>query len=813
MHKPELLAPAGSLDAALAALQYGADAIYLGLPNFSARAYADNQSLASLANLLAIARSYKPAKKVYVALNTLIEDGELPQLIATLAELADLPPDALIVQDLGLANLVRQHFPNLTLHASTQLATHSIASVKALQKLGFKRVVLARELSLREVANIVKECDVEIELFIHGALCYSISGICLFSACTYNRSGNRGRCAYCCREPFTTATQSTPAFPFSMRDLSLSPLLEQVVATGAHSLKIEGRMKAPLYVACVTDLYRRLIDNKLTPTAADALRQDLKTIFSRPLTTLYATTDHLHSNPTTIIDASATGHRGAPIGTLHALLRDQSGRRWLRFHTHRALEKHDGLQVECHDQTGTTAPHGKPFGFPVHQLRLAQNRRTVLEAPANTLVEVALPPGGHPHLPQGSHIFCSASQAVRRRYTIASLRESDLKPGSPVDFTVTLTHTGITVACAVNLAGLGPCHSQTHLPLALAAAQQPQQTPGAVKKAFERLGSTLWYCHTLTLQDDHSRYAPPSKLNEVRRAALADLTALVQTKRAQKTDAITARLTLPQPTTPPTTSAASTATPTPPHLTLKVHLTAPLPPPTDLAQFTTCVVALGHTPLAKIKELLPQWQAHFPQERLVLALPLITRALPHHPEAPHQGESTVLQATLCALVKSGWRAWECADLAGWQMLAEVGITPLSADWSLYGTNRAALAQIAALGVRSCVLSPENSRENLNALLALDRKSALPLPTLEVLAYQDTPLFIAETAPHLDSPTPIQLTNRRGQNFITQRIDRRWVTTAATPTIAHAPLTTPPPQCLRYDLSWSLPHAYHTIALP
>ena len=298
---PELLAPAGGFDAALAAFQYGADAVYLGLSHFSARAEADNLTPDRLRLLLAYARAFCPPKRIYVTVNTLVEDAELPHLIETLDALDALGPDGVIVQDLGMARLIRDHFPRLALHASTQMAVHNTAGAIALRELGFTRVVLARELTLDEIRRIVRDADVEIEVFVHGALCYSVSGLCLFSSHMSGRSGNRGRCAYCCREAFsapdpglqtsdrrTSTSDNRPAFPFSMRDLALAPLLDAVAATGVQSLKIEGRMKSPLYVACVTDYYRRKLDGTLSPDAEQALIQDVQTVFSRPWTALYA---------------------------------------------------------------------------------------------------------------------------------------------------------------------------------------------------------------------------------------------------------------------------------------------------------------------------------------------------------------------------------------------------------------------------------------------------------------------------------------------------------------------------------------------
>ena len=200
---PELLAPAGSFESALAAFAYGADAVYLGLSRFSARADAANFAEPELRQIVAYA--HNKGRKVYVTLNTLLETRELPELADSLALLEELAVDGAIVQDLGLAAWVRRAFPRLPLHASTQLACTSLAGARALKELGFVRVVTARELGLAEAAEIGRRAGLEIEVFIHGALCYSLSGLCLYSSLTTGRSGNRGRCAYCCRQPFAPA--------------------------------------------------------------------------------------------------------------------------------------------------------------------------------------------------------------------------------------------------------------------------------------------------------------------------------------------------------------------------------------------------------------------------------------------------------------------------------------------------------------------------------------------------------------------------------------------------------------------------------
>ena len=751
---PELLSPAGGFDAALAAFQYGADAVYLGLPRFSARADADNLTPERLRTLLAYARSFSPPKKVYVTFNTLVQDAELPQALELLDTLNDLSPDGLIVQDLGLARLVRDHFPRLALHASTQLAVHNLDGVLALQALGFTRVVPARELTLDEVGQLVRDSSTEIEIFVHGALCYSFSGLCLFSSHMAGRSGNRGRCAYCCREAFARDDAQNALYPFSMRDLALAPLLERVVETGVHSLKIEGRMKSPLYVACVTDYYRRKLDGRLSPEAERELVQDLQTVFSRPWTSLYA--EGFDAAPEAIIDPVAIGHRGAPIGRAAAVFRDRRGIRWLRFTSARALQKHDGLQVEL-------PGGGKPFGCAVNALRAAGETRTAISLPAGSSVEVALPEDDVPAIPPGAPVFCSASQAVRRRYEIQGLREAALPSGRPADVHVTLSPDSLAVrATAAFDDGQDEVSSEVRLTPSLPPARQPEQTPAAVRKAFERLGDTAWRLGNLTLDDPASCYAPPSLLNEARRAAFDALTAEWEARRQARRLAISAAWGLARPAAQPAGPRAGQAVAS---WSLKIRAEDQPLPAEVLEGVSTLVLAIGHASAAALAERLAAWTARFPAERILLALPLITR----------QPERAPLAETVRSLAGGGWTRWECADLGGHHLLAEQALTPVSADWSLYAMNRVAAAELARLGLRSFVLSPECGLDNLRALSLLNAVGG-GSPTPELLAYQHTPLFLSETAP---CPTPgsgaASFTDRRGRTFLTRKLDGRWIT--------------------------------------
>lgn len=258
----ELLAPAGNYDAFLGALHAGADAVYLGGERFSARAYADNFDTAQIVRALHVAHFY--GKKIYLTVNTLLKERELAGLAGYLAPFYEAGLDGVIVQDLGVLRYIRERFPQLSLHASTQMTVTGTRGAALLKEQGAVRIVPARELSLEEVAFLKKETGVEVECFVHGAMCYSYSGQCLFSSILGGRSGNRGRCAQPCRLPYGICEGKTPlikeCYPLSMKDLCTLEHLPMLMKAGIDSFKIEGRMKRPEYAAGVTAIYRKYMD-------------------------------------------------------------------------------------------------------------------------------------------------------------------------------------------------------------------------------------------------------------------------------------------------------------------------------------------------------------------------------------------------------------------------------------------------------------------------------------------------------------------------------------------------------------------------
>jgi len=298
MKIPELLAPVGGKEAFRAAVQNGADAVYLGGQLFSARQYADNFDRAEMNT--AIEYAHIRGVKVYVTVNTLVADSEFGELVDYLKFLHEAGVDAIIVQDPGIAMVVQELLPGLALHASTQMTIHNSSGAVSLKSLGFARVVLAREVSLREITQIKQKTGMELEVFVHGALCVSYSGQCLMSSMIGGRSGNRGRCAQPCRMEYTFVDEKkgvladpakTGTHLLSPRDLNMIQYIPELAQAGIDSLKIEGRMKRPEYVAAVTRVYRDALDRyRTSPDDYSVPEKDLKDltqIFNRGFTTGY----------------------------------------------------------------------------------------------------------------------------------------------------------------------------------------------------------------------------------------------------------------------------------------------------------------------------------------------------------------------------------------------------------------------------------------------------------------------------------------------------------------------------------------------
>lgn len=308
----ELLAPAGNPEALDAAIGEGADAVYLGLKSFNARMRSSNFAFSQFE--AAVEALHKAEKRIYVTVNTVFEEREADRVYQFLQYLSKVGPDAIIVQDLGVAKMVRDHFPSLRLHASTQMDVASAAGANGLSRLGFRRVVLSRELSLAEIAAIKASSNIELETFVHGALCMSYSGICLFSSYYGGKSANRGCCAQACRRLYQT--QDASGYYFSPKDLQLLPFVPDLVESGVSSFKIEGRMKSAEYVGTVVAAYRYMIDHWDGDRLAAQKRAEamLKNDFARAKTSYF-----IGSGTPDFLDPAQAGGTGIALGKVKEL--------------------------------------------------------------------------------------------------------------------------------------------------------------------------------------------------------------------------------------------------------------------------------------------------------------------------------------------------------------------------------------------------------------------------------------------------------------------------------------------------------------
>lgn len=709
-HRLELMAPAGNLDAGYAALHFGADAVYLGLQRFSARADADNFSLEELDRLTAYAHTLQPPRSVYVAMNTLILQSELSDVIATIAEVADIGVDALIVQDLGVFRVARRYFPGLRLHASTQMAVHNPEGAVVLEQLGFHRVTLARELTLDEIREISKAVSIETEFFAHGALCYSYSGLCLMSSLLLGRSGNRGRCAYLCRDRFGPSNGKS-SFLFSMKDLAVPEYLTALREAGVASLKIEGRKKSPLYVAATVQFYRRLMDGQLTSVAErKQCEAEIQSIFSRPWTSLYLGGREYRR----VTDPTFVGHRGAPIGVVENVI-TRDGRHWLRCKIHRPLERFDGLQLEIEG-------HDKPYGFSADMLAHPGDARCkpklVFEARAGSVVDIQLP-AHHPPVPTGAIVYVASSQAVKRRYRFDRPKRGAFRQCRPIDVTLFINATTVTAEAVCE-----ETRAQERMDVSLNPAKKATHTEQAARHAFARTGNTPFMLRSLRVENPGGYFVPLSLLNELRRKTLVQLEHILQDGRMKRIHQIIA-----QEAERPMFVKNATATVTPVKWSVKIR------DPNALALFETqdeidleeVVLDMsrvrGNDPLPIIQQLAKR----LGRERLRIGLPLIMRTW----------ERTVIRDRVGRLIEAGWTRWEAAHLFNWTLLKDLNGHDLVADWAIYTTNSSAAREVLEMGARRITASPEDCAENLQSLLAEfgDR--------LTIILYQDTPLFISE----------------------------------------------------------------------
>ncbi|HAU32137.1 MAG TPA: peptidase U32 [Desulfotomaculum sp.] len=510
LKKPELLAPAGGWESFVAAVQNGADAVYLGGRMFNARRSAinfENQEI-----VRAIEYAHLRGVKVYVTVNILIADREMEEAAGFLLFLYNAGADAVIVQDLGLAALAHEIVPGLNLHASTQMTTHNLQGIELLSGAGFKRVVLSREMSLSEIREICVSAKAQIEVFVHGALCISYSGRCLFSSMIGGRSGNRGSCAQPCRLPYTLADEKGRAlfgqdkpgdYLLSPRDLNMSGHISDLIEAGIDAFKIEGRIKRPEYVAVVTGIYRKLIDRAVLCGAEGFYvnpqeNMELAQIFNREFTTGYFYGRQFNK----MMSYKRPNNRGVFLGRVR-------GYDWekglVEVLLENKLNKGDGLEI--------WVTEGGRKGF-VAGAFLSDGKK-VQEAPPGKIVKIPFQGA----VKKGDRVFKTndAELINRARQTFTSSKESKKLPvcffiragtGKPME---------VTVRDEDGNTGFGST-TQAGQP----ASGRPLDE-AYLRRQMDRLGNTPFSLSELQCEIKGSVIYPAAEINQARREAVASL--------------------------------------------------------------------------------------------------------------------------------------------------------------------------------------------------------------------------------------------------------------------------------------------------
>lgn len=507
--KPELLAPAGSFEEFFAAIEAGADAVYTGLKDFSARAKAKNFTLGEIEKLTRYLQG--EGKRLYVTLNTLVKEQELPQLIDTLGALEQIGIDAVILQDLAVWKLARDHFPGLELHASTQMTIHNSAGVKMLERMGFTRGVLARELSLAEIAEIRRQTTLELEHFIHGALCFSFSGQCYFSSFLGGKSGNRGRCAQPCRRRHRYRQQQ--GYYFSTNDLSAIELLPELEQAGICSLKIEGRMKSAEYVHKVVSAYRRVLDAP-QPQRKTVLKEAkllLKESFGRQPTKGFLP----GGQPSDIAIPSVKGATGRYLGEV---ARVRGGE--ISFKTKDSLHLGDRLRIQpASDRAGTA--------FTIRQLQLG--KRSVKQAPANSFVCVPstfqnqFKVGDGVFMVSSSKAFAMSDAACRRRLSQGK------KSTETVDLQLDCSATELRVTARIGGQALEFRFAVDSFP-----AETHGLDPQTLQQVFSATAGEPFALKRFDCGPLPAIVIPPKRLKEIRRELYAELRQFRQSQQEQQ---------------------------------------------------------------------------------------------------------------------------------------------------------------------------------------------------------------------------------------------------------------------------------------
>ena len=502
MKKAELLAPVGKMENAIAAIENGADALFVGGKGFNARQAADNFTEDELEEIVKYATLR--GVRVYVTVNILIKETETVALFEYLKYLEEIGVHAIIIQDLGIAHMVRKYFPKLRLHASTQMSAHSIEDVLFLKELGFKRVVLAREMQLKEIKHIIDTCDIEVETFVHGALCYSYSGQCLMSSLIGGRSGNRGRCAQTCRMRYSLKEEgkviSPESYLLSLKDICSIEFLPELLEVGIHSFKVEGRMKSPEYVASVIGTYRKYIELAERGETYKVSEEDMNTlkgIFNRGG---FSKGYYYSKGNAKMLTPNSPRHIGIKVGEVVRFVA-KTGQATIQL-TH-TLNPGDGLEI---------IRKGKEsVGTGITKVCEAGSRIT---CQFNQYVEV------------GSEVYLTKNHSLLKQ-----MRQTYARPSRKMPITMQIIGE-IDKPLEVTLTAQGK--TVTYVGGLLQTASQSPITKEQARKQLTKLGSTSFIARKVEITWPENAYIGISQLNEVRRGACEQLESVLLQKEVDE---------------------------------------------------------------------------------------------------------------------------------------------------------------------------------------------------------------------------------------------------------------------------------------
>jgi putative protease len=694
-HKPELLAPAGSLETFFAAMEKGADGVYAGLKDFSARAKAKNFTLAQMERLLAYAHSL--GRRVYVTVNTLIKENELSRLVEILSALEEMRVDAVIVQDLAVARLVRRHFPAIPLHASTQMTIHNSLGVQQLEALGFERAVLARELHIDEIGAIVRSARIGIECFIHGALCFSISGQCYFSSFLGGHSGNRGRCAQPCRRQYKY--RGKEGYWFSTNDFSSIDMLPQLIDAGVMSFKIEGRMKSAEYVANVVRAYRTALDAS-PAQRADAVaeaKELLKLSFGRVPTKGFLAS---HA-PTDIATPALKGATGRFLGEIRAVRGDR-----ISFETRDRLHVGDRLRVQPKSDMAGRAFTVKELFVGKEQVKAAREKSLVV-VPAPFPFRV------------GDAVFKVSSETAFTLSESACLKRLEGVKGEKLPCDLYLEMAGEIMRISARVTGQ---EFGAEFPLGQLEPARTADMTEVLRTQFARTGETPFTLTSLSAPGFPPLAIPPARLKEIRRDFYRLLAERVGGELRRRRQGVKERALAELAVKRGIRNERSEVTVRVEHLR-EWHLLHQ--EGVDAVSLPVSKATLHQLPLfgKKLRGKEGQFLWHLPFIIFEAELPFFRQAI-------------------STLVRAGFRRFEAANLSHFPLLREAaretGRVQIVTDYRLFSLNSQALLAWQELGADTATLYVEDDADNMALLLTAE----LPLGR-RVLVYAGVPVITSK----------------------------------------------------------------------